>query len=167
MQSKKTLMTSNEMRALEINAEYFGFDLLQLMELAGRNVTQEIINRFSSEKKVAIFCGLGGNGGDGFVAARNLLGAGFNVTILLVGRDRDIKHKDALKNWNILQSLTDYFSIVQITDSSTLPEITADIIVDAILGTGTKGKLKPPLSNIVDFINELRFQDFYRYTHRY
>ncbi|MFA7080133.1 MAG: NAD(P)H-hydrate dehydratase [Candidatus Bathyarchaeia archaeon] len=156
MQSNKTLMTSNEMRALEINAEYFGFDLLQLMELAGRNVTQEIINRFSSEKKVAIFCGLGGNGGDGFVAARNLLGAGFNVTILLVGRDRDIKHKDALKNWNILQSLTDYFSIVQITDSSALPEITADIIVDAMLGTGTKGKLKPPISNIVDFINELK-----------
>ena len=56
------------------------------MENAGRNVAQETISRFPKEKKIAIFCGLGGNGGDGFVAARHLLAAGYNVTVILVGK---------------------------------------------------------------------------------
>ena len=72
------------MRAVEINAEYFGISLLQLMETAGRNVAEEIIARFNpKETRVAIFCGSGGNGGDGFVAARHLLCLGFKVEIIL------------------------------------------------------------------------------------
>ena len=88
------------MRALEVNAEYFGVSLLQLMELAGRNVAQEVITRFPKGKQVAIFCGLGGNGGDGFVAARHLLAAGFEVSVFLVGKGRDISHEAALKNFH-------------------------------------------------------------------
>ena len=63
-------ITTQEMRALETNAEYYGISLLQLMETAGRNVAEEIAARFQPKTKVAIFCGSGGNGGDGFVAAR-------------------------------------------------------------------------------------------------
>ena len=57
--------------------------------------------------KIAVFCGLGGNGGDGFVAARHLLAAGYSVIVILVGRSRDINHESALKNWVILQSIQD------------------------------------------------------------
>ena len=64
-------ITSREMRALELNAEYFGVSQLQLMENAGHNIALEIASRFKQDKSVAIFCGLGGNGGDGFVAARH------------------------------------------------------------------------------------------------
>src|SRR3989339_830210 len=96
---KPSTLPSRNMRALEINAQYFGINLLQLMENAGRNVAQETIKRFQKNKKAAIFCGLGGNGGDGFVAARHLLASGFEVTVVLVGRSRDIGHEAALSNW--------------------------------------------------------------------
>ncbi len=143
------------MRATETNAEYFGMSLLQLMENAGRNVAQEVMSRFSVEKKVVIFCGLGGNGGDGFVATRHLLAAGYNVAVILMGRGRDIGHDAAAKNWCILQSLQDKLTIFEVTDSSALPKLNADIIIDALLGTGTKGALKPPISNAIDYINSL------------
>ena len=64
MQAKKKnaeAVTSREMRALEVNAEYFGVSLLQLMENAGRSVAAEVVSRFPKSSKVAIFCGLGGN----------------------------------------------------------------------------------------------------------
>ncbi len=149
------IITSREMRALEVNAEYFGISLLQLMENAGREVASEIISRFSREQKVVIFCGLGGNGGDGFVAARHLLAQGFRVTIVLVGKGSDIRHEPAFRNWCGLQALRDSILIHEITDSSAIPKITANIIVDALLGTGTQGKLRPPLPQIVEYINAL------------
>jgi NAD(P)H-hydrate epimerase len=151
-----TFISSREMRALETNAEYFGISLLQLMENAGRNVAQEVMLRFPKAKKIAIFCGLGGNGGDGFVAARHLLTAGYGVTVILVGKTRDINHEAALKNWLILQPLQDKVSLIEIIDSSSIPRVSADIVIDALLGTGTKGQLKPPASQVVDYINSLK-----------
>jgi NAD(P)H-hydrate epimerase len=153
--NKNSFITSREMRALEINAEYYGISMLQLMENAGHNVAQEIIQRVSNEKKIAIFCGLGGNGGDGFVVARHLLAAGYDVKVVLAGRSHDISHEAALKNWRILQALQDKIPLFEIADSSTLPKITAEVFVDALLGTGTKGKLKPPISQVVERINSL------------
>ena len=148
-------ITSREMRALEVNAEYFGISLLQLMENAGRNVAAEIISRFSRDQKVAIFCGLGGNGGDGFVVARHLLAHGFRVSVLLIGNSRDVRHEAAIQNWRGLQSLRESILIHEINDSSAIPKVAADVVVDALLGTGTKGKLRPPIIQIVDYINSL------------
>jgi hydroxyethylthiazole kinase-like uncharacterized protein yjeF len=158
MQTKKKntdAITSREMRALEANAEYFGVSLLQLMENAGRNVAHEIAARCPQEQKVVIFCGLGGNGGDGFVAARHLLARGFKVSIILAGKGRDIRHEAAVQNWCALQPLRENMPIYEVTDSSAIPELAADVVVDALLGTGTKGKLKPPITQIVDHINGL------------
>ncbi|MEM3672851.1 MAG: NAD(P)H-hydrate dehydratase [Candidatus Bathyarchaeia archaeon] len=146
---------SREMRALEINAEYFGVSPLQLMENAGHNVALEIASRFKPEKSVAIFCGLGGNGGDGFVIARHLSSLDFKVTVILAGKGKDISHKAALENWNALQSLKESIVIHEVSDSSLIPQVNAEIVVDALLGTGTRGMLKPPISNLVEKINSL------------
>ncbi len=148
-------ITSREMQALEVNAEYFGISLLQLMENAGRNVAKEIISHFQRGQKVTIFCGLGGNGGDGFVAARHLLAHGLEVSVILAGKSRDIRHKSALQNWRCLQKLHDSVQIQEVTDSSYIPKLAADVVVDALLGTGTKGKLRSPITQIVDHINSL------------
>ncbi len=153
MQNQNSFISSREMRALEVNAEYFGVSLLQLMELAGRNVAQEVITRFPKGKQVAVFCGLGGNGGDGFVAARHLLAAGFEVSVFLVGKGRDINHEAALNNFMILRSLQGKIPVIEVTDSAAIPAIAADVVIDALLGTGTKGKLKAPISQVVDAIN--------------
>jgi NAD(P)H-hydrate epimerase len=158
MKAKKknaTVITSREMRALEVNAEYFGVSLLQLMENAGHNVALEIASRFSREQKIAIFCGLGGNGGDGFVAARHLLSMGFNVSVILAGKGKEITHDATLKNWCALQSLRESIPIQEVTDSSAIPKVDAEIVVDALLGTGTKGKLKSPITQIVEYVNTL------------
>ena len=81
---------SREMRALEVNAEYFGITLLQLMENAGRNVADEVVAHAPQGQKVAVFCGLGGNGGDGFVAARHLAAMGYKPTVFLAGKTKDV-----------------------------------------------------------------------------
>jgi hydroxyethylthiazole kinase-like uncharacterized protein yjeF len=148
-------ITSREMRALELNAEYFGVSQLQLMENAGYGIASEIASRFKPDKSVAIFCGLGGNGGDGFVAARHLSSLGFKVTVILAGKAKEISHKAALENWNAIQFLKESTSIHEVGDSTLTPDVTADIVVDALLGTGTKGKLKPPILQLVEKINVL------------
>jgi hydroxyethylthiazole kinase-like uncharacterized protein yjeF len=150
-----TYISSREMHALEVNAEYFGVSLLQLMENAGRNVASEVALRFPRDKKIAIFCGLGGNGGDGLVAARHLSSMGFKATVILAGRGKEVAHDAALKNLSALKFLRQSIPIHEVTDSSAVPDVDAEIIVDALLGTGTKGKLKPPISQLVEYINSL------------
>jgi len=148
-------ITSREMRALELNAEYFGVSRLQLMENAGHNVALEVASRFKPEKSVAIFCGLGGNGGDGFVAARHLSSMGYKVTVILAGKAKEITDNTALENWKALQFLREIIPIYEVYDSTIIPEITTDIVIDALLGTGTKGKLKPPILQLVQKINTM------------
>lgn len=125
------------------------------MENAGHNVATEIASKFTTAKTVAVFCGLGGNGGDGFVIARHLLSLGFKVTVILAGKAKEISHNAALANWNALQYLKEKISIYEAYDSSLIPDVNAEIVVDALLGTGTKGKLKPPILQLVEKINSL------------
>ena len=149
-------ITSPEMRALETNAAYYGISLLQLMETAGRNVAEEIASRFNSKKtRVAIFCGSGGNGGDGFVAARYLTCLGFNVEVILAAKASNIASESAKKNWIALQSLKNSVSIKEVKDSTLIPGVKADVVVDALLGIGSKGKLRPPILQIVEKINSM------------
>jgi NAD(P)H-hydrate epimerase len=147
-------ITSHEMRALELNSEYFGVPRLLLMENAGRSVALEIASRFKPDKSVAVFCGLGGNGGDGFVAARHLSSMGFKVAVILAGRAKEIFDKAALENWTALKPLRDTMPVHEVYDSTLIPNITTDILVDALLGTGTKGKPRPPILQLVRKIND-------------
>ena len=148
-------ISSTAMRILEFNAEYFGISLVQLMENAGAGVAEEIASRFDSDKRVVFFCGLGGNGGDGFVAARHLLSKGYCVSVVLAGRGRDIVHSAARENWKVLQFLRRSIPVAEVYDSSVIPKVEADIVVDALLGTGVKGELRPPMSHIVDYVNHV------------
>ena len=149
------LITTREMRALEINAEYFGISRLQLMENAGRNVAVEISARFRpKETTVAIYCGLGGNGGDGFVTARHLACLGFQVHVILAGRASQIVNEEAKKNWEALKSLRESIHIYEIQDSSLIPSVKADLLVDALLGTGLRGPPRPPISQLIKVMNE-------------
>jgi len=150
-------ITTREMRALEINSEYFGVSRLQLMENAGRGIADQIAERFKPSKtKVAIFCGLGGNGGDGFVAARHLLSRGFQVEMLLAGKPADINDGEACANWNALQALKEHLTIHEVYDSSLVPDVKADVVVDSLLGIGLKGTPRPPIRQLVEKINSMK-----------
>jgi len=150
-------ITSREMRALEINAEYFGVSRLQLMENAGRSVAAEISTRFPSKKtRIVLFCGLGGNGGDGFVAARHLISMGYSVKLVVAGRSVCIKHDEALRNWLALKALLDRIEVNQVTDSSEIREEKADVAVDALLGLGLKCIPRQPIASLIEAINQMQ-----------
>lgn len=154
------VITTREMRALDMNAEYFGISRLQLMENAGRCVAEEIASRFKPhETEVAVFCGLGGNGGDGLVAARHLICMGFSVNVVLAGRGTDIGVEETRKNWEALRNLRKSISIHEVYDSSLIPEVRAKVIVDALLGIGLKTPPRPPIYQLIRKINE---SDAYR-----
>ncbi|MBS7606526.1 MAG: NAD(P)H-hydrate dehydratase [Candidatus Bathyarchaeia archaeon] len=149
------IITTREMRALDVNAEYFGISRLQLMENAGRAVATEIASRFKpQDTKVTVFCGLGGNGGDGFVAARHLVCIGFRVEVILAGRPSDITNEEARRNWEALKSLRKSLVLRETHDSSLIPDIKADVIIDALLGIGLKSPPRPPIAQMIRKINE-------------
>lgn len=154
---EQEVITSREMRALELNAEYFGVSQLQLMENAGKAVADIIRARFRSLKtQIAVFCGLGGNGGDGFVTARHLLSAGYRVEVVLAGWSSEISHEAAEKNWEALYQLRNVVPICEVYDSSLIPEINAEVIVDALLGIGVRGEPRPPVRQLIQRINRLK-----------
>ena len=147
-------LSSNEMLAVEMNAEYLGLSRLQMMENAGSTIAKEICNRFTTDSKVAIFTGIGGNGGDGFVTARHLSAIGFDVLVVLVGRPELISNYATSANWEILKTMKDTVKLVIAYDSSLIPEYTADVYVDSLLGIGVKGALRPPILQAVKKLNE-------------
>jgi len=143
------------MKALELNSEYFGVSRLQLMENAGRAIADEILTRFKPNKtEVAIFCGLGGNGGDGFVAARHLVSHGFKVAVLLAGKSEKIDDEEARRNWRSLTSLRETIRLHEVYDSSLVSDVKADVVVDALLGIGLKGTPRPPILQMIRMINQ-------------
>lgn len=147
-------ITSREMHVLELNAEYYGISRLQLMENAGRAIAEEIASRFTKDKRIMIFCGLGGNGGDGFVAARHLVCRGFKVEVVIAGASSNITHEVARTNLFALKHLRKNVFIREIQDSALIPIIEADVVVDALLGAGLKGAPRPPISQLVQKINK-------------
>jgi len=150
-------ITASEMRRIDVNCKGIGLIPLQLMENAGACVARAVRARFGKEHSVAIFAGTGNNGGDAFVAARHLLD--YHPKILLFGRARDIATDEARQNWQILQNLG--ADLREIRDSSELrtpnlnheTDTVADVIIDAMLGTGVRGGIREPIASAINLIN--------------
>ncbi len=142
-------ITSQEMAIIDTNCEYFGLSRLQLMENAGRGLADEIKRRLKP-CRVAVFAGLGNNGGDALVAVRFL--KGYDIVVYLMGSAKDIKTDIAMRNFLILKRAG--FKIVEVRDSTTLRDVDAEMIVDGMLGTGVRGKLRQPYAKAVEVINE-------------
>jgi NAD(P)H-hydrate epimerase len=153
-------MNPKDMMVIDANAEALGISKSSLMENAGRCVAKKIF-KISKPCKVAIFAGTGGNGGDGFVAARYLLNKGYEIEIFLLGHPSRIGSKESRKNWEVLNKLNLEMNSIEIhliEDSSLIENNNADVIIDAMLGTGTKGELREPFSSAVDIINRSECQ---------
>lgn len=148
-----TEITPSEMRRVDANCSDLGLVPLQLMENAGASVARAIRIRFPEDARtrIAVLAGTGNNGGDGFVAARHLLD--YNPLILLLGRARDIATDESRRNWEILRNLS--ADIMEIRDSSELSELepAADVVIDAMLGTGVRGSVREPVASAIDLIN--------------
>ena len=117
--------------------ETWGIPSPVLMENAGRNTYRLMKeNYLDGRKNITIVCGRGNNGGDGFVVGRYALIDNFAVSVCLIGRKTDLKG-DAALNMNLFESLSG--EIIELTEPFERFETAlknADIIVDAIFGTG-------------------------------
>lgn len=141
---------------LDVNSRYFGLETLVLMENAGRGVADEISRRYGDKKKIGIFCGLGNNGGDGFVVARHLMSKN-DVILYLLGNPKEINTEEARKNWQILENTNlKKISIRDSTDLSQHDFCQFDIIVDGMLGTGSTGEPKEPYKSTILKISETK-----------
>ena len=154
------------MMVTDYNCEYLGLSRLCLMESAGKSLAEEVgkiaVYTFAKPVKVVIFTGSGGNGGDGFVAARYLLNRGYDVDIYML-KD-NIRSPYSKTNLEILQNMKPRLSRLNIFNLKTLEDIdsceiaqNADseyVIVDGILGTGIKGNLQTNIKRAIEIINE-------------
>ena len=111
------MISYNELKVLDNNSEHYGITQLKLMESAGKGVA-DFINKINLEnKKIIFFCGLGNNGGDGFVAAR-YLSENNQVTVFIIGNENNIKtdiarnNFDKLKNSNVKIYNSDNLNII-------------------------------------------------------
>ena len=152
-------ITPEEMAIADENSEYLGVPRILLMENAGKSIAEIIKEKLekTSGKKVVVVAGTGNNGGDGLVCARHISERA-NVIVILLGRVGDIKTYESLTNWKIIQKMKIkvLYALAPNVDSllnleSEIEE--ADIIVDAIFGTGIKGKIREPFSSAIDKMN--------------
>ena len=151
--------TASQMRELDRRAtEEFGIPSLLLMENAGLQAVLEMDRSFPrlSTSRVTIACGKGNNGGDGLVVARHLFDRGTAVEVFLLAKKSEVKG-DARTNLEIVKRLK--IPIHEVTTSHDLQAIreavgNADLIVDALLGTGTTGAAKGLLAEAIDLLNQ-------------
>ena len=148
-------ITSDEMQAAELNSEYLGVSHSQLMEAVGASISREISTRTANKPnpRIYVISGPGRNGGDGFAVARHLASQGFKVRVTLVGRPSDVKDEAARQQLDTILQMNDSIQFENLTDSSQLRPVEADIILDAILGYGIQGDLRQPLLAGVRIIN--------------
>jgi NAD(P)H-hydrate epimerase len=146
------------MKAVELNAGFLGVSHSMLMQNAGREVARVISSALNvTGKRIAVICGLGGNGGDGIVAARYLDEEGAMVEVFLLGDENAISNRDTVENWDILLQLDNIPQKTLKTESAVRgckSILNADIIVDAIMGFGLRSKLRQPLLTAVRQINK-------------
>jgi NAD(P)H-hydrate epimerase len=155
------IVTSEQMRAADRHAiDEIGIPSLVLMENAGAAVVEALAALVGGEDAVhglgvVVLCGTGNNGGDGMVVARRLAGAGAEVRVALLGDEEELA-PDARVQWGILERLE--IAVATIADAEDWDEVAAtledaDVIVDALLGTGFRGTLEELLARAVEDVN--------------
>jgi len=152
------VLNSAQMREADrLTIEEIGIPSLVLMENAGREVVAAMEATYGDlrGRRIGVLCGRGNNGGDGFVVARTLKQRGAEVTVLLMGRNADVKG-DARVNLDILGRLG--VTVVEVVDSraweqhaSALRECT--LIVDALFGTGLRAPVGGVMQRVIADVN--------------
>lgn len=140
-------LTPEAMREVDRRTIENGTPGTDLMAAAGSSVAEEIRRRFpGAGRRIVILCGSGNNGGDGFVAARELSGRYRSVQTLLAGSEDRIRGdaRWAASRWREAGG-----EIVPLEDPAPLRRALARtgpadgvVLVDALLGTGTRGEVR-------------------------
>ncbi|MBW1705593.1 MAG: NAD(P)H-hydrate dehydratase [Deltaproteobacteria bacterium] len=145
----------SEMRNLDGTAiEKFGIKDELLMENAGQAVYFVILNEFGiKDKKFVVFCGIGNNGGDGFVVARKIHSNGGDVSVYILGDPAKFKGAAGL-NVDIVSALPIEMKRLESAGSVRTAVLHADAVVDAIFGTGLARDVGGLYADVIELINE-------------
>lgn len=139
------IVSAEEMRAIDrATSERFGVRSPTLMENAGAAVAEFVLSQFVSEQSIAVFCGKGNNGGDGFVAARRLHEAGKKVQVVLLADPADLRGDAAAMFSKLPIAAVSVHSSEELKTEGVTSALNARLYIDAILGTG----FKPPVAGL-------------------
>lgn len=156
------IMSRDEVRAVDRWAiDEIGIPGVVLMENAGRSCAELVQEKLKglANPKVCLFCGTGNNGGDGYVIARHLRNVGFGVTVVVCGRREKIAG-DARINLDVLERLGQRIDSLDLGADGVEARVRAladgaDMIVDALFGTGLQGPLREDYRVLIEAINTL------------
>jgi hydroxyethylthiazole kinase-like uncharacterized protein yjeF len=156
-------LTASEMREVDrLTTERFGISSTQLMEHAGKAVADftlhQISVRFQSPaRQVIVLCGKGNNGGDGFVAARHLRPEIRHTTVVLFGLPAELRGDPAanFKRWQDAGGETMVIENEAEWTSASSRVASADVILDALLGTGLRGAATGLIAEAITDLNAI------------
>lgn len=138
------LLTTEEMGEADRLAMSGGTPGMELMEAAGAAVAREVIWRYPDAECVAVLCGPGNNGGDGFVAARHLIGHGYAVRLALLGEAAKLKG-DAAEMAMRWEGGVEPLTPASLKD--------ADVVVDALFGAGLTRDVECAAAEVIAALN--------------
>jgi ADP-dependent NAD(P)H-hydrate dehydratase / NAD(P)H-hydrate epimerase len=149
------LVTAEEMRELDrYTMEEVGLPGMVLMEHAGKAVAEAINHQYPEAKNVVVLCGTGNNGGDGWVLARHLVLRGWHVQPWLIGNDKRLA-VDSRTFYQVCQSFVQVESYTPDKRKILSAQLQAtDVIVDALIGTGSSGELRATIAEVVQLVNQ-------------
>ncbi len=148
------VVTAAQMRQIDKDTiEGIGIPGIVLMETAGSEIVRLIERHYPTAQRIGVFVGKGNNGGDGLVIARQLAHAGREVQIFLVSPAESFTG-EARTNLDIAKNLGLQIEEI-LTDSTSIHAIRCELLVDTIFGTGLRGAVQEPISNIINAINNL------------
>lgn len=146
------LYTVNSVVQLEqIAIKQYGIPAYELMKRAGAAVFQVISSRYSQQKTILVLCGAGNNAGDGYVVARLAKQSGYAVRVMSL-QSPDSLSNEALLAYNDWLIVADSADQIMGVDLSVIKE--ADLIVDALLGTGLTRQVTGEWANCINAVNQ-------------
>ncbi|HXY51966.1 MAG TPA: NAD(P)H-hydrate dehydratase [Terriglobales bacterium] len=139
------IVTAAEMREIDrATSERFGVPSLTLMENAGTAVAEFVRSLYPHAKQIALICGKGNNGGDGFVAARKLQHGGREVRVVLLADAAELQGDAAEMFARMGLSALAVKSHEDLHAAAAQNAFASDVLVDALLGTG----FRPPVRGL-------------------
>jgi hydroxyethylthiazole kinase-like uncharacterized protein yjeF len=142
------IVSTEEMRAIDrATSERFGVPSLTLMENAGADVAHFVGSNHPAAERIAVFCGKGNNGGDGFVAARRLHEQGKKVRVILLAEPVDLKGDAKVMFGKLTLTAITVHSVHsgdELHSEDLRAAMRGDLYLDAVLGTG----FKPPVRGL-------------------
>ncbi|HEX4641852.1 MAG TPA: NAD(P)H-hydrate dehydratase, partial [Candidatus Acidoferrales bacterium] len=152
------VLTAAQMREADrLTTERYGIPSLELMENAGAAISDFLRERFAdlARRKILVLCGKGNNGGDGLVVARKLKDFGCKAVVFLFANPGSMEGDAAanLKRWQ--QGLGEFYVMTSAAEweSARAALDEADLVVDALLGTGLRGPVEGLLGKVIEDLN--------------